>query len=463
MYELTTLYLYKVVFSAELMIAELMLGGHLVRRQYFALRYGISCVLMAGVAFAIPVLAYNALYCSAIFLVLFALSVVAMKFCYAENGAVIIFCGIAAYSVQHIAYQLFDLAMLPIGEFFGGAASPGGIYGSGNVMSLPIIVYAFGEFADVGIYAFAAFITYGVYVFVYFAVYAVSSRLLGPLLKKLRSIRLEKTGMLLFTAAFTVFNIFVSAVATYAGASSLSIIFYIMLGAYNICCCAFVLFVMMEAILRRQFQKEYTAATYLWHKDREQYKLLKENIELINLKCHDLKHQIHLIGRSNSVGADAIADMEKVISIYDSGVRTGNEALDVILTEKSLYCNDKRIRLYCIADGNALGFVENADLYSLFGNIIDNALEAVEKLGSDKRFIKLFVGIKNEFPVIRLFNYFEGELSFANGLPVTTKGNDGFHGYGMKSVRRICDKYDADMEINAHDGMFILGIVFMKR
>ena len=69
-----------------------------------------------------------------------------------------------------------------------------------------------------------------------------------------------------------------------------------------------------------------------------------------------------------------------MISIYDSMLKTGNEALDVIFAEKSLVCRKNDIKLNCMIDGAKLSFMENTDIYALFGNLMDNAIEAIEKL-----------------------------------------------------------------------------------
>ena len=81
-----------------------------------------------------------------------------------------------------------------------------------------------------------------------------------------------------------------------------------------------------------------------------------------------------------------------MIDIYDSMLKTGNEALDVIFAEKSLLCRKNDIKLNCIIDGAKLSFMETADIYVLFGNLMDNAMEAVEKLSDvDKRIVSVNV------------------------------------------------------------------------
>lgn len=115
----------------------------------------------------------------------------------------------------------------------------------------------------------------------------------------------------------------------------------------------------------------------------------------------------------------------------------------------------------CIADGTLLSALEASDMYSLFGNLLDNAISAVENLPDRSKVIKLSVHELNGFPVIKIANDYEGELVFEGGLPRTTKENKAYHGFGMKSVKKICEKYNAELRISAEGGIFRLSIVFL--
>ena len=151
--------------------------------------------------------------------------------------------------------------------------------------------------------------------------------------------------------------------------------------------------------------------------------------------------------------------MENVISIYDSNVKTENEALDIILTEKSLQCARHNIQLSCIAAGKELSFMANADLYSLFGNLIDNAIEAVKDLPDDKRIISLSVKTVKAFVYITIYNYYKGELKFDGKMPVTTKPDKINHGFGMKSIQFVCDKYGGEISISTRNNIFTLNMI----
>ena len=181
------------------------------------------------------------------------------------------------------------------------------------------------------------------------------------------------------------------------------------------------------------------------------------------MKCHDLRHQIREYGKKSAISPESINDLEQMINIYDSNVKTGNETLDLILTEKSLLCQKKNIKLTCLADCSKIGFIVDSDLYSLFGNAVDNAIEAVMKIqNDDKRNISLIVRNVENYLSISIENYYEGEIKFGNdGLPLTTKFDTNYHGYGVKSIKYIVDKYHGTLSITAKKDIFKLYILFV--
>ena len=153
-------------------------------------------------------------------------------------------------------------------------------------------------------------------------------------------------------------------------------------------------------------------------------------------------------------------DIQESISIYDSKIETGNKFLDVLLTEKSLFCEQNKIALSCMADGSKLDFMETGDLYCLFGNLIDNALEAVRAIDkSERRVVSLVVKAKDGIVLVQEENYFDGTLAFEDGLPLTTKSDKGYHGFGMRSLRMIVKKYGGELTTYVTDDIFHLNII----
>ena len=151
-------------------------------------------------------------------------------------------------------------------------------------------------------------------------------------------------------------------------------------------------------------------------------------------------------------------EISREVGVYDSVVKSGNDALDTILTEKCLYCEKHGITLSCIADGRALDFVEPTDLYSFFGNALDNAIEAVERLDDpERRSIGLVVRRTGDMVSIHVENYFDGQVSFGGeGLPLTHKGDEANHGFGTRSMRMIAEGLGGSLACRVQGDVFHL-------
>ena len=145
--------------------------------------------------------------------------------------------------------------------------------------------------------------------------------------------------------------------------------------------------------------------------------------------------------------------------MYDSSFRTYNEALDVVMQNKGLICQQKGISLSCMADGKQLDFMKEGDIYSLFSNILDNAIEAVERLQQEEKVITFSVVARQGFVFVHQDNFYNGSLQFEEGLPRTTKEDNGYHGFGTRSIGALTEKYGGDLQIDTEGGVYSLDIM----
>ena len=224
---------------------------------------------------------------------------------------------------------------------------------------------------------------------------------------------------------------------------------------------AVVLYLQNELFKKSAMRQELAVMNLLLKKEQEQYQLSRENIALINQKCHDLKHQIRAIRNASQEDMDGyLAEMEDSIRIYEAIVKTGNEVLDTILTEKSLYCKERGIVVSCVADGSQMDFIHTVDLYAILGNALDNAIEAVEQFKhTEKRQIDVLIYRQQNFLVMNIINPIKGNLVYEEDLPVSTKGDSRFHGFGLRSMKYLVKKYDGCLSISEEDGCFSLKIL----
>lgn len=222
--------------------------------------------------------------------------------------------------------------------------------------------------------------------------------------------------------------------------------------------CAFTLFAEQKILAARQLATEREVERRMAAERERQYELSRKNIDAINVKCHDLRHQIRLLADGGRVAdGRALADLAREVSIYDSAVQTGNPALDTILTEKGLVCQGEKIALSVIADGGALEGLEPQEIYSLFGNALDNAMEAVREIADpERRLISLNVRQAAGRCVINVENSCDVPPRFEGGLPVTSKPDASSHGFGTRSMRAIVERHGGVLALGCDDGIFHL-------
>lgn len=432
---------YRMLVTAELFVAEFLFALRLHRRKLFALRFW-GCFLVAEVVALVLPLYYNAYYTSFTFFLIFGITVPMLKFCCKESWKNIIFCGIAAYTMQHLAYGVSNLLMTLA---FGGDSPILGMYFEGAL-----------NFEKMDLFTLLAVF---LYIFAYFSSYTVFYYLYIHKIKPDEEFRVQKTGIMLIIGLALIVDILLNSIIVYYGGDR-SLLDTAMNTIYETLCCIFLLYIQFSLIKTGALKSELDVTQYLLREKERQYNISKDNIELINLKCHDLRHQIRSISAQKGLTDDAVKEIEKSISIYDAAVRTENEVLDTILTEKSLKCNRDGISLTCVVDGHALDFMAAADIYSLFGNALENAMEAVMRLDEKYRNIDVVVHRVGNMVSVNVTNPYGGEVELdSEGFPVTSKEDKNFHGIGIRSIRNIAEKYGGITSVSMDDNKFVLNVL----
>ena len=433
----TSFDIYKIVFMAELLVSECLFVFRLKRRRMFALRAALSVFVCLASAVFVPVVAYNAAYTSFLFVAFFVVTLLCAKFCFAESWYNVFFCCIAAYTIQHLAYELFNYISSVSGI---GTSYSDNIYSG----SAPVVPDAYTVIMYFGIYA---------------TVYWLMFVLFGTRVRKAEEMSLRGGWMLFLAAMIILVDIVFNAVTVYEWYENPNAVYRTVVFLYNIVCCPLALIVQFGLLSRKNLEKELYAVRSLRRMERKQYYVSKESMDLINRKCHDIKFQLRRYGRDMALGEDAIKDLEEAVSIYDTSVKTGNTALDSIIGEKNMFCKMNGIKFTCMADGAALSFMREVDIYSLFGNMLENAVDAVGRLDEANRIIGLVVRREHDMVSVNAYNYYSGDLVMKDGLPVTSKGDPKYHGYGMRSIEAITDKYGGSVSVAADDGIFRLNIM----
>lgn len=217
----------------------------------------------------------------------------------------------------------------------------------------------------------------------------------------------------------------------------------------------------MQLYNTQMSQENYAVHTMLKNQEK-QYQFSQECINMVNMKYHDLKQQLNVWKMSDKdiMHETYMDELSKQMEQFDMRVHSGNQVIDIILTEKSLICAKKEIQIITVVDGKELEFMEVEDLCSIFGNALDNAIEYEEKIADkERRIIRVVVHRVHDFILLTFENYCEKEQELHDGLPMSTKGNRFLHGYGLKSIQYIMKKYDGQMDVMYEDGWFRLKMI----
>lgn len=225
---------------------------------------------------------------------------------------------------------------------------------------------------------------------------------------------------------------------------------------YQILCDAFLLLLQFGVMERTRLNQNVETMRELLHQQHTQYETSKETMQLVNEKYHDLKQLLQKF--QGQVPQHQLEKLEQEIGAYDAYCQTGNKVLDVTLAEKRIACDQKKILLTCYAGGQALDGIEELDLYSLLNNTLNNAIKAVSALPQEKRFVTLTAKREEGMLSIHAENPCVDAPEFRDGLPVSRRNAD-YHGFGMKSMQRIVEKYGGSLAAKCQNEMFYLDMV----
>lgn len=235
---------------------------------------------------------------------------------------------------------------------------------------------------------------------------------------------------------------------------------------YEMLCCFFLLWVQVKQKKSYQLQHELDIQNYLRYIRHEQLQRSKSDMDLMMHLMHELKHQVSdmLIEENDSVKDELIDKIAENLSIYDEEISSNNEILNTILMERKLFCRANHISFMCVADGEQLNFMNTGDLYLIFRNALDNAIENVCNLADEqRRIIDVKVFAKDALLIIKIENNYEGSVQLKNGFPIVKKEDRGYRGFGLKTIQSIAEKYEGCLRIKAENGRFSLTIIIPKK
>lgn len=191
------------------------------------------------------------------------------------------------------------------------------------------------------------------------------------------------------------------------------------------------------------------------------YEVIDAQNEVLKQLVHDEKNHLQAIAAFGST--KEVQDYVKKLFGNIDGVsyygKTGNKMLDMILGKYNILCGKEKINFTINIKTSNFSYIQQDDLTSLFGNILDNAVEAAAESG-EKR-IEISANNINGFDVITCTN----SCDTAPDENLSSRKKDGgLHGNGIKIIKRISKKYGGEVkwDYNSESREFILKIVFIK-
>ena len=192
---------------------------------------------------------------------------------------------------------------------------------------------------------------------------------------------------------------------------------------------------------------------------RNYYKDRIRDEERVRSVYHDMKNHLLLLQAQAGNGQDvqnSVRELKDQIREYENYHHTGNEFLDIIIRDKGKVAGEKKIDFSAVISFEAGSFIEPLDISTIFGNALDNAIEASEKLPEDRRLITVRANRVRNMLAIIVENNAAPASSKTNG---TTKKDIFAHGFGLPNIQNAVEKYDGQCTTKSENGVFTLKII----
>ena len=199
---------------------------------------------------------------------------------------------------------------------------------------------------------------------------------------------------------------------------------------------------------------------------KKQLKLIDKNQEKIRNIRHDFFNHITtlqgLIEKDKEKALNYISNIHKKIQFNKQYVNTVNQEINSLLNYKINITNNKNIEINHNINITETLNINPFDLNIIIGNLLDNAIEAVDKLDKNRK-ISLTIKLKKGLFKIKVSNPYNGKIKTKKNKILTNKGNKKLHGIGLKNVKNIVNKYDGKINIDYSNNIFDINIVVFNQ
>lgn len=243
------------------------------------------------------------------------------------------------------------------------------------------------------------------------------------------------------------------------------------IGNWILFLCTVLLFVLNMGVyyligrLRREYDKraEEEELRQLMRMYRESMEIEARYVEEMRIYRHDVKNILYHLkvcldqGKIEEAKELVTRELETVHQVVEP-VKSGNRDLDSLLNYKISVAAAKGISMEVHTRLEEPLAIELRDMLKLFGNLLDNAIEAVERMKEKGKLaapsVEFWIESSRGTCYIRGRNEFEGTLVKRRGRLATSKADTKNHGHGMASIERVVNRYGGSMDYEAEGGIF---------
>lgn len=424
-----------VQFSFQLLISEVIFLINVPRKKHFIFKVLVGLTIQIFLSYLLQIVVTWFVNKSLFpFIIMYfgnaILSVIPMLMAFDIGGWEIIFILTGGYATEHMIFTISRMMIHMLQQEYT-------LYGS--VLHLLITRYL--------VYMIGATITY---------FFVVRSK------NKENALQNGDFRIIILAFVITIFAIGFSVYWSYSEEYYGTVIGDIICPAYSFLCCALALFMEYYVLRENSMKRDNEMMEQMLQVAGTQQRSSKEAIDIINIKCHDLKHQIKALANMTDYNSrnDYLQEIQEAVSIYDATYHTGCSALDYVLQEKTLLFKERKIEFSCMVEGKMITYMSPVDVYALMGNALDNAFERVLKENEKERVISFQIKHHYEMILIHLENRCSSDLKFVDDIPVTDKKDKMYHGFGIKSMQYIVSKYKGELFMTLNNGKFSVDMLF---
>lgn len=193
------------------------------------------------------------------------------------------------------------------------------------------------------------------------------------------------------------------------------------------------------------------------------YLAIQESHMKVRKLYHDINNHIYCIDslKNNSEEIDEyVSNLKDEIKSFKYIYNTGNMILDIIINEKSEICAKKGIKFNCCINFSKINFMKPIDVSSIFSNILDNAIEACDKIMDENshKYIRIKGTIRKSFFVLKCENSKINSITTNKSILLTDKMDKFMHGIGIQGIKSSLQKYNGELLFENNKDKFMLNI-----